>query len=458
MASAAEEDNGSLVKQGEVVILVASDGCRYFAEAAGNKDLRVGKNRVNLGALVGTPYGSVFEIGKRKLTYLPEAEHLTRTEASSASLAEDAAHAADNRDLTDSSQHQKLSSDDIQELRLSGASGQEIINALMENSDSWESKTVFSQQKWLARKEQKYAPRLRVVRTDAPAVCQSYFEKHREKCCNLRPDSLAQILAFANIHAGAKTMVFDTCMGVVLGAVLERLGGRGRVLAPYAGTHPSCDATKQFNFSSEVSKVMVPFHTTELGRVEETSGEEVPDESEAAQASRAKVLLECIPEPLARKLATMKSHDARESHLSKRNERIIRQSQKPQPGTVRHWIRSQSDSLIIATHFQPTATLMKFWPYLAPAAPFVVFCEFLEPLVQCFRELQRKQVACKLQLSDTWTREFQVLPGRTHPSMHMSSSSGFLLTGVKVPKRADGWKFVEKVKEGKKPRADAIGR
>ena len=28
--------------------------------------------------------------------------------------------------------------------------------------------------------------------------------------------------------------------------------------------------------------------------------------------------------------------------------------------------------------------------------------------------------------------------------MHMSASGGFILTGVKVNKRDDGWKFVEK--------------
>ena len=44
---------------------------------------------------------------------------------------------------------------DWQELRASGATGAEIIAALQQNSESFEKKTAFSQQKWLARKEQK---------------------------------------------------------------------------------------------------------------------------------------------------------------------------------------------------------------------------------------------------------------------------------------------------------------
>ena len=58
--------------------------------------------------------------------------------------------------------------------------------------------------------------------------------------------------------------------------------------------------------------------------------------------------------------------------------------------------------------------------------------EFLEPLLECFRELQDKKLAINLRLSDTWMREYQVLPGRTHPNMHMSQNGGFILTGIKL--------------------------
>merc|ERR1712183_277052 len=43
-----------------------------------------------------------------------------------------------------------------------------------------------------------------------------------------------------------------------------------------------------------------------------------------------------------------------------------------------------------------------------------------------------KKLAINLRLSDTWMREYQVLPGRTHPSMNMTQSGGFILTGIKL--------------------------
>lgn len=43
---------------------------------------------------------------------------------------------------------------------------------------------------------------------------------------HLRYDTLAQMLTLANIHAGSKVLVFETCAGLVLGSIMERMGGK----------------------------------------------------------------------------------------------------------------------------------------------------------------------------------------------------------------------------------------
>lgn len=48
-------------------------------------------------------------------------------------------------------------------------------------------------------------------------------------CSHLRHDTLAQMLTLANIHAGSKVLVFETCSGLVLGAVMERMGGMSAI-------------------------------------------------------------------------------------------------------------------------------------------------------------------------------------------------------------------------------------
>ena len=60
-----------------------------------------------------------------------------------------------NRSFTDTNTAQKLTDADIHQLRESGASAKEIITSLITNSETWNNKTEFSQEKWLMRKQKK---------------------------------------------------------------------------------------------------------------------------------------------------------------------------------------------------------------------------------------------------------------------------------------------------------------
>jgi tRNA (adenine-N(1)-)-methyltransferase non-catalytic subunit len=88
--------------------------------------------------------------------------------------------------------------------------------------------------------------------------------------------------------------------------------------------------------------------------------------------------------------------------------------------------------LIIASRFRPLPILKQSLFLLAPSSPFVVFHEFLEPLVDCYLWLQESGLALRLNLSETWLREFQTLPGRMRPDMKMTTNGGYLLTGTYI--------------------------
>ena len=52
-----------------------------------------------------------------------------------------------------------------------------------------------------------------------------YCAKGAHKILNLRMDSLARMLTIANVHAHSRLIVVETIQGLLLSAVLERLGG-----------------------------------------------------------------------------------------------------------------------------------------------------------------------------------------------------------------------------------------
>ena len=52
--------------------------------------------------------------------------------------------------------------------------------------------------------------------------------------------------------------------------------------------------------------------------------------------------------------------------------------------------------------------------------------------MDCYLYLQANGLALRLVLSDTWMREFQTLPGRVRPDMYMSTTGGYILSGIYV--------------------------
>ncbi|GAY36316.1 hypothetical protein CUMW_279550, partial [Citrus unshiu] len=66
----------------------------------------------------------------------------------------------DNRAIVDDNKAQSLSGEDIDEMRRQGATGEEIVEALIANSATFEKKTSFSQEKYKLKKQKKYAPKV----------------------------------------------------------------------------------------------------------------------------------------------------------------------------------------------------------------------------------------------------------------------------------------------------------
>jgi hypothetical protein len=156
--------------------------------------------------------------------------------------------------------------------------------------------------------------------------------------------------------------------------------------------------------------------------------------SEAERADRDRMEWPCVLQDHTRAyMKTMKTDKEKHNFLNKRAARFARKLTRHTATEAAEWLRSrQCDSLIIAAKYDPTESLLSMFKFLAPSCPFVIYSEFIEPLTDCFKVVQQRNLAINLRLSTTWAREYQVLPGRTHPNMTMSQSGGFILTGVKL--------------------------
>jgi tRNA (adenine-N(1)-)-methyltransferase non-catalytic subunit len=436
----------STVQEGEFVILVFADKRQIFDQALKSQRgkspaLKINKRSYSTSILVGLQYGAVMELNKvtglipleEGEDVIPDHEELTIDDDNVDKLHNEE---NDNRNLVDDNTSQAITADELQTMRSDPTlSGAEIVETIIKNSSSFSAKTSFSKAKYIKKKQMKYQPRCRLVRCTSSSICEALFIKDARKVMNLREDSLAQILSFANVSAGTKILCFDNCMGLITGACAQRMGGYGLIHSIYTGKAPAfIDMIARFNLSFVEHSSIKWVHAGHLFH-DDAHAEEELDGEDLDLAERNKLNWPCILQPHTEEfIINIETDKKRADFLQKRCGRFARKLTRPTPDENAASLKSgkKCDSLILACTYDPLATLLKLLPYLETSCPFVVFCEYMEPLFECFQELQNQKLAINLRLSDTWLREYQVLPNRTHPNMSMSQNGGFILTGVKL--------------------------
>jgi len=394
------------------------------------------KQKVFLDEALGRPYGSVFEIKNKRL-------ELVDAGYEDAEVETDPSEVKDNRFLKNDGKSQKLTKEDIEALKDQGISGKEIIETLVENSTTFFDKNEYSKVKYLKKKKQKYLNYVVVLRPNARLLVEVYYAQGPHKILNLRVDSLGQILTMCNVHSGAQYMVCESCMGLLVGATLERLGGSGRLVYLYTGVEPTLNVLSSFNFTEKELECLLKIKVWDVDQEQPDDSIETTSEAEKPLDVEQK---EPEPEPepddpVATTSETSKIYSASPTvSESKRKfteesaERLLRRKQRDEETRkALNTIRDKNmDGLIIASKFHSVNILQLLMPFLALSRPFVVFCPYQQPLIECYNKLKESGDAIMLHLSETWLRSFQVLNERTHPMISMSGASGYILTGIKA--------------------------
>ena len=117
---------------------------------------------------------------------------------------------------------QAMTESQITKMREDGAKGQEIINELIQNSQTFNKKTQFSKAKWLRKKAEKYLVTFEVRKPSSLEICEAYFHCYPDRICFLRPDMLGYILQMANISSESKVLIVENTRGFIPGVMMEK--------------------------------------------------------------------------------------------------------------------------------------------------------------------------------------------------------------------------------------------
>ncbi|KAL3140277.1 hypothetical protein ABBQ38_004545 [Trebouxia sp. C0009 RCD-2024] len=482
-----QRDPDAGIREGDTVILDMNGEKQAFLTVRRAGKVKVGKQLCSLEPVIGQPYGSVYQVAA-DTSELVRTKRPRTTEWSSVEEVD-----KDNSELLDvGAETQQLSTDDIAALRAAGKTGEEIVAALAEGSATFQGKTQFSQAKYKKKKHKKYTVLATIQRPTARSVCEAYFGKSSPKINHLRADSLAMLLSLANIGSHGKVLVLETCSGLVTGAVAERLGGFGHVCTTYAGDKcPPLEATRMLNFPESIKSSMSTASLATLlqyrhepaadevtqaaqeqgsrseGAVLEESGQQTSqaadallDSQQAADAlldsqqvagmngctmrgvldARSEQPQQAVLAGLADSIqAPADPPGAQEILTEKQQEmRRMREEREAVAAATQKLLKSMCKTgfnccIVAAPSNHPSSVMAKLMPLLAPSASFAIFSNWQQPLAECHLALQQSKQAVNLTLAESWWREYQVLPARTHPTMSTSGTGGYILSGTQIP-------------------------
>jgi tRNA (adenine-N(1)-)-methyltransferase non-catalytic subunit len=80
----------------------------------------------------------------------------------------------------------------------------------------------------------------------------------------------------------------------------------------------------------------------------------------------------------------------------------------------------------------PLSVIHRLTKYLAGSGTLVAYSPYQQVLAEALQYTRRDPNFLATALTESWTRTYQVLPGRTHPTMTTSAMGGYLLHATRV--------------------------
>ena len=160
------------------------------------KKFKIGNFFVEGDDIIGCSYGTILE--KRGKETIINADIFT-LDQDNHSLDINTEINNDNREIFDASQNQKLSFEEIEFRKSKGIRGQELIDNIVENSETFNKRTKFSKEKYLKRLKKKHLNFVELRYPSLHHICDFVYENVDNKTLKLRHDALGYILNSANL-------------------------------------------------------------------------------------------------------------------------------------------------------------------------------------------------------------------------------------------------------------------
>ena len=278
-----------------------------------------------------------------------------------------------NKEIYQSYNAQKLTDDEIKDLKEKTKNKDELIKTILENNTSMEKRTIFSQEKIIKKKTKKYKNLIWITSTSLFNIIETFFIIDPKIINYLRMDTISTMLINTNFMEG-KTLIFEETNNILTQAYCMRTPYHGKVISLFK--EKICN--KNLNIFN-----------------------------------------------LTRKQKSLISYMNINCFLNKKSFGYDIFTQK---------FQNYFSNLVICLKMDIEIPIYFFnlLPFLKYSGNIIIFGKDKEILINIDKILNENKLGIDTKIIETITREYQILELRTHPMMNNKGYSGYVLVSYKA--------------------------
>ena len=325
-----------------------------------------------------------------------------------------------NRNLIDRGNDvQKLSAEDIEQLKQKSVTSQEIISQMIKSHGSFDKKTVFSQEKYLQRKQRKFDKIFTINYLSGSALLQYLIDKNDiQRIMDISEESIGMVLNLANVRSNGTYLCMDETGGLLVYFIMERMFGngtkyvdpnKGKIVVLHENEHVNLDLLKFSNYSEDfINKHIITISLLDF--FEPLTREEIES-----------------------RFTPLPKEEVYELKASKKNSYYRKLKwQKTQLELLKYINDVQYDGLILGTTLHLPDLVKRLGDHIHGSRPIVCYSQFKEVLLELSHSLYNDLRFLAPTILETRCRPYQTIRGKLHPVMTMRGGGGYIMACTKV--------------------------
>ena len=473
-------------------ILIKKGDYYHLSTIKLGKTTNISKTPIQLDSLIGHPFGTYFEVVNRTVNKIepPSFEDddlLNSEDQQPENSTEDATREeiGSTCDQIKVSDNPHVTKEEIMSMKAGGVDADEMIKTIVSKNAAFKDRTDYSKTKYIKKKLKRHKLIFQVLKPNSRLISRAIFNMDSKKLLNLSPLDVANILYKCGLFPHCRVIVCDGTGGLIVSVMLEKLLDNITIIEFFTAEHPKRDGNTFFSFDNSLFKNVYPLPVKyanetlpldlkphEPNGVEKSEGKTTADQDSNCSLESSKTEITdvdfqsmkeepsgkrqkmsdkandedtsdevCNSETVDERLDTKTSetsescnrngsNEAR-SHQKQNNNRIFLLGPKHEKGH-QIYIQGKLDCLLLVSKFDPLMILKHCYPKLAPSRPVVIFHSCLDVIRNCAEWLKDEKRAVNIEVCDVFSREYQVLPNRTRPTMKPEETTGYCLSAIKI--------------------------